>query len=70
MTDDQIETMVLDLIEVHLDEKAREVAVAWLYERARFYDAAADLGLVDRVHALPIASLWRKVEKGGEAEAT
>jgi hypothetical protein len=43
-----IETMVRELIEVHLSEKHRQAALAWLEERVAAYHAMIELRLLDK----------------------
>jgi len=43
-----IETMVRELIEVHLREKHRQAALAWLEERVAAYHAMMELRLLDK----------------------
>ncbi len=47
MTDDQIEEMVRELIEVHLDEETRKAALEWLDRLTVTYLAMVELGLVE-----------------------
>ena len=46
MTDDEIEELVRELIEMHLDEETRKVALKWLEKRAAVYQAIVELGLI------------------------
>ena len=48
MSDDQIEAMIRDLVEINLDEDARAAAVEWLDKHTICYTAAVELGLIDR----------------------
>lgn len=45
MTDDEIEEMVRELIDLHLDEQARKAALEWLEKRDEVYRAVVGLGL-------------------------
>ena len=44
MTDDEIEEVVRELIEVHLDEQARKAALEWFEKCVRVYRAVVGLG--------------------------
>ncbi len=44
MTDDEIEEMVRELIEVNLDEENRKAALAWLDKRIITYQVMVELG--------------------------
>lgn len=46
MTDEDVETMVRDLIEEHLANDAREAALNWLEKRTVAYQAMQELGLL------------------------
>jgi hypothetical protein len=46
MTDDQIEEMVREPIEVNLDEETRKAALEWLEKRTVVYRAVVELGLI------------------------
>jgi hypothetical protein len=51
VSDEQIETIettVRELIEVHLSEKHRQVALAWLEERVAAHRAMIELRLLDK----------------------
>jgi hypothetical protein len=48
MTDDEIEELVRELIEVNLDEETRKAALEWLEKRTVTYQALSGLGLVDK----------------------
>ena len=45
MADEEIEDMVRQLIEEHLDERARKAAIAWLDARIALFAARKELGL-------------------------
>jgi hypothetical protein len=48
MSDDEIETMVRELINEHLtDDDEREAALNWLEKRVDAYEAMQDLGLLE-----------------------
>ncbi len=47
MSDDEIEDMVLEIIEHHLDEERCKLAVAWLELRVDAYAALKELKLID-----------------------
>jgi hypothetical protein len=51
MSDDEIEAMLRDLIEKHLVEDARAVALNWLEKRSLTYQAVVNLGLLDQKQA-------------------
>jgi hypothetical protein len=46
MTDDDIETWIIDLIETNMDEENRKQALDWLNVRAVVYGAVTELGLL------------------------
>jgi hypothetical protein len=46
-SDDDVETMVRELIEEHLADDDREAALRWLDKRVDAYQAMRDLGLLD-----------------------
>ena len=46
MTDDDVETMVRDLIEEHLAYDTRKAALDWLEKRAVAYKGMQELGLL------------------------
>jgi L-ribulose-5-phosphate 3-epimerase UlaE len=48
MTDDAIEAMIFDLIEIHLDEDNRKAAIEWLQKRVATYSAMAEHGLIPK----------------------
>lgn len=47
MSDDECEDLILNLLGLHPDEKARNAAAEWLLMVSSVYSAAAELELLD-----------------------